>query len=239
MSIVADHADLLPPEDEQLEVEPRSQWQLFRRRFFRHKAAMASAVVLILLCIACFGATWIAPFHKNEQNVLLSATAPSGKHWFGTDVLGRDTLTEIMFAGRVSLEIGLAVALLSTVLGTAIGAVAGYFSKVTDQMLMRFTDLFLVVPDIALLAVALQKFGQTPHPSQLHRADRGQRHLGGGGRHRHRIDPVVPGVRGAAADDLVGGDAVRRRGQLQQPHQPALLPRPRHPAHGAVRELPG
>ena len=68
----------------------------------------------------------------------------------------------MLFAGQISLRIGLAVALLSTFVGTVVGSVAGYFGKLTDQALMRTTDLFLVVPGIAILAVALKKFGQSP-----------------------------------------------------------------------------
>jgi len=145
----------------QQEPEPRSQWQLFRRRFFRHKAAMISLGVLFALCFACFGASLVAPFPKNHQDILLGPVKPSGAHWFGTDQLGRDTLTEILYAGQISLKIGLAVAFLSTLVGTIVGAVAGFFGKVTDQLLMRGTDLFLVVPQIAILAIALKKFGQT------------------------------------------------------------------------------
>ena len=139
----------------------RSQWQLIRRRFFKHKAAIAALIILVLLCVVCFGADWVAPFKKNQQDILLGPTSPSAKHWFGTDELGRDTLTEVLYAGQISLQIGLAVAFLSTVVGTMIGSVAGFYGKITDQLLMRFTDLFLVVPQIAILAIALHRFGQT------------------------------------------------------------------------------
>ncbi len=67
----------------------------------------------------------------------------------------------MLYAGQVSLKIGLAVALISTVIGTTIGSIAGYFGKLSDQLLMRATDLFLVVPSIAVLAIALKKFGHT------------------------------------------------------------------------------
>jgi len=146
---------------EEAEAEPRSQWQLMRRRFFRHRIAMVSLVVLGLLLLACFGASWIAPYPKGEQDLLLGPTGPSSKHWFGTDNLGIDQLTTLLYAGQVSLKIGLAVALISTLIGTTIGSVAGYFGKLSDQLLMRATDLFLVVPSIAVLAIALKKFGHT------------------------------------------------------------------------------
>ena len=146
---------------EQHEPTPRSQWQLFRRRFLRHRLAVGGAVVLILLIVFCFGAKYFAPYDKNHQDLLLGPTSPSKEHWMGTDQLGRDQLTEILYAGQISLKIGLAVALLSTAAGTIVGAAAGYFGRVWDQLLMRLTDLFLVVPAIAVLAVALKYFGNS------------------------------------------------------------------------------
>src|SRR5438270_5075765 len=139
----------------------RSQWQLFWRRFLRHRMAVVSVVTLLLIMVACFGASWLAPFPKNHQDLALGPAPPSLRHWFGTDDLGRDQVTEIMYAGQISLRIGLAVALLSTLVGTTLGALAGYFSRWTDQLLMRLTDLFLVVPAIAILAIAIKKFANS------------------------------------------------------------------------------
>jgi peptide/nickel transport system permease protein len=137
----------------------RSQWELFRRRFFRHRMALISIGVLVLLFIACFGASVIAPYDPKEQDLLLGPVSPNGDHWFGTDLIGRDQLSRILFAGQISLKIGLIVAGLSTIIGTAVGAVAGYVGKAVDQALMRLTDLFLIVPGIAVLAIALKVFG--------------------------------------------------------------------------------
>ena len=146
-----------------LEPEPRTQWQLIRRRFLHHKLAVISIVVLLLLILICFGAHWIAPYPKGKQDLILGPVGPSKQHWFGTDQLGKDQLTTLLYAGQVSLKIGLAVALISTIVGATIGAIAGYYGKVWDQFLMRATDLFLVVPQIAVLAIALKKFGHTPN----------------------------------------------------------------------------
>jgi peptide/nickel transport system permease protein len=109
--------------------------------------------------VGCFGAHWLAPYDQNEQDLLLGSVGPSLRHWFGTDELGRDQLTEIMFAGRISLKIGLAVAFISTVVGTLLGVLAGFLGRAADQLLMRLTDLFLVVPAIAVLGIAIVKFG--------------------------------------------------------------------------------
>ncbi|MDP9071290.1 MAG: ABC transporter permease [Actinomycetota bacterium] len=136
----------------------RTQWQVLRRRFWRHKLAVAGAVVLALLSLSAIFAPHLAPYELNpplDAETLAGARhGPSGQHWFGTDELGRDQLTRVLFAGRISLTVGLAVAVVSTVVGTVVGASAGYFGKWLDQLLMRLTDLFLIVPGLAVLMIA-------------------------------------------------------------------------------------
>lgn len=132
------------------------------RRFTHHRLALVSLVVLVVLMIVCFGAAWIAPFPQGKQDLLLGPTTPSGEHWLGTDELGRDYLSEILFAGQISLAIGLCVAVLSTIVGTTLGAVAGFAGGWVGEVIMRITDLFLIVPAIALLAVILQGLGPSP-----------------------------------------------------------------------------
>ena len=133
----------------------------FLRRFLRHRLAGAGLIILFVLLVACFGADWLAPFPRGHQDLALGPTPPSGAHWLGTDELGRDQVTELMYAGRISLAIGLTVALLSTVFGTLLGAVAGYLGGIGSEAILRLTDLFLIVPGIAVLALALQAFGSS------------------------------------------------------------------------------
>jgi peptide/nickel transport system permease protein len=119
-------------------------------------------VLLLALLLFAFGARWLAPFPKNAQNLTdLEIDGPGRAHLFGQDELGRDYLTEVMYAGQITLQIGLAVAFLSTLIGVGIGAIAGYFGKWFDAILMRLTDAFLLIPGIALLAVAFRKFGNS------------------------------------------------------------------------------
>jgi peptide/nickel transport system permease protein len=145
-----------------VEPVPRTQWQLFRRRFLHHRMAIVSLLVLVLLFVLCYGAPWIAPYPKNDQNLLAIGQSPSTQHIMGTDDLGRDEFTEILYAGQISLRIGLTVGVVSTLIGAAAGAVAGYYGKWQDQALMRLTDLFLIVPQLIILAIAIKKFGGTP-----------------------------------------------------------------------------
>lgn len=134
----------------------------FWRRFSRHRLAATGAAALATLAVGCYGAGSIAPYPRDRQDLLLGPVPPSSTHWLGTDELGRDYLTEILYAGRVSLSLAIAVAVLSTAIGVFIGAVAGYRGGWVDDLFMRITDLFLVVPAIALLALALQGLGQSP-----------------------------------------------------------------------------
>jgi peptide/nickel transport system permease protein len=139
----------------QAEAVPRTQWQLFRRRFFHHKLAVASLVVLIVLATMCFGANWIAPYPEHQSNILLGPTPPSADHIMGTDELGRDQFSELLYAGQLSLKIGFAVAVVSTLIGMTLGAVAGFFGRWVDNLLMRITDLVLIVPALLILALLL------------------------------------------------------------------------------------
>jgi peptide/nickel transport system permease protein len=136
----------------------RSQWQLFARRFLRHRLAVVALLVLVVLYLVVSFPSLTAPYPLNPKVLPLSQAnmGPSAKHIFGTDELGRDQLTRIMYASHVSMTIGLMVAIFSTAIGTFIGAVAGYSGGWVDQLLMRLTDLFLVVPGIAVIAIAQQ-----------------------------------------------------------------------------------
>lgn len=144
----------------------RSQSRLFLRRFLHHRAAVAASIVLLLLFASAIFAPLLAPetltTSITAESILNQNKPPSAEHWFGTDQIGRDQFTRILYAGRVSLTLGLSVAVLSTMLGTLIGALAGYFGGVVDQVLMRFTDLWLVIPSIVVLALAQKRFGGRP-----------------------------------------------------------------------------
>ena len=146
---------------EGLEVESRSVWKLALRRFLRHKLAMGSAVVLLGIFAAGLFAPALTRYGYAEQD-LLNALAPpttEGAHYFGTDQLGRDNFSRVLFGIRTSARVALIVALLSSIIGTVIGATAGYFGGWVDNLLMRFTDLVLTLPALAVLLVAAALLG--------------------------------------------------------------------------------
>jgi peptide/nickel transport system permease protein len=125
------------------------------RRFMHHRLAVAGAVIVIALCLAAAFAGVIAPHDPTFLDTSKRFLAPfqSWGHVLGTDELGRDTLSRLLFGGQVSLAVGL-VAMVTTVLtGTLIGVVAGYRGGLADTLLMRFVDTMLCFPQVFLLLV--------------------------------------------------------------------------------------
>jgi ABC-type dipeptide/oligopeptide/nickel transport system permease subunit len=144
-----------------VELQARSQWAYVRMRFFRHKLAVVSLVVLALIALVGIFAPQIAPYGFDELDLENTTQPPTleGWHLFGTDLLGRDYLSRVIYGVRTSLWVAVFVALLATVLGTAIGAIAGYYGGRTDNILMRLTDLILTLPGLAVLLTASVYFG--------------------------------------------------------------------------------
>ena len=146
-----------------VELAARSQWAYARMRFFRHRLAVLSMIVLILVALVAIFANRVAPYGPNDQDYAIIAQAPSSDHWFGTDLLGRDYLSRVIFGLRTSLWVAFFVAVLSTAIGTVIGAFAGYYGGTVDNLLMRFTDLILTLPGLAVLLTAAAFLGQEAH----------------------------------------------------------------------------
>jgi ABC-type dipeptide/oligopeptide/nickel transport system permease subunit len=144
-----------------LELKSRSQWAYARRRFFRHRLAMVSLFVLVVILLAGAFANLITPYSFAAQDFAHSGQAPTLKahHFFGTDVLGRDYFSRVVYGIRTSEKVALIVTLVSTIIGTLIGAVAGYYSGWVDNILMRFTDLILTLPGLAVLLTAAAFLG--------------------------------------------------------------------------------
>ena len=144
-------------------VEPkaRSQWAYARIRFFRHRMAVVSLFVLFAIGLVAIFAKRVAPYGFDELDLANITSPPTfkDKHLFGTDLLGRDYLSRVIFGLRTSLWVALFVAFLSTTIGTTIGALAGYYGGFIDNLLMRFTDLILTLPGLAVLLTAAAFFG--------------------------------------------------------------------------------
>ena len=137
-------------------VKPRSQWYYVRTRFFRHRLAVVSLLALVFFALLAIFAERVSPYAYDELDLFNIAQAPTseGNHYFGTDLLGRDYLSRVIYGLRTSLWVAILVAGLTTFIGTAIGSIAGYYGGTVDNLLMRFTDLILTLPLLAVLLTA-------------------------------------------------------------------------------------
>jgi peptide/nickel transport system permease protein len=138
---------------EEIGVKPLSPRAMFWRQFKRHIPALVSIFVLGALLVVCFAAPLIAPYQFDAIDLRNTKQPPTLKHFMGTDDLGRDLFTRILYGGRVSLAIGITAALVATAFGTLIGALAGFYGGRLDNVLMRFTDIAFSIPTLPLLIV--------------------------------------------------------------------------------------
>lgn len=122
------------------------------RRFFKHKlAGIAIALLTVLILASTFA--FASPYIPTDLEPTNSFQKTTAGHWFGTDELGRDIFTRILYGGRVSLTVGLLSTFISIALGIVVGALSGYFGGWTDSILMRITDAFLTFPTIFVLII--------------------------------------------------------------------------------------
>jgi len=128
-------------------------WRRFKDALRRHPTAIAGAVVLTLMIVIAILAPWLGTVDPQAVSPLKRLTPPSEPFWFGSDMLGRDVYSRVIYGARVSLAVGLAVAFLSTLVGLAIGLVTGYI-RWLDAIVMRIMDGLMSIPSV-LLAIAL------------------------------------------------------------------------------------
>ena len=131
----------------------------FFRRFFHHRLAMVGTIVLVTMVLASIFAPLLDHQSPTAQNLYDTMAPPSALHPLGTDDLGRDVLSRLLYGGRISFLVGFGSMVISTSIGTVFGAVAGYLGGVWDRLMMRFVDLMLSFPAIFLLLVVLNLLG--------------------------------------------------------------------------------
>lgn len=140
---------------DKISVSSQSPWARGLRTLVRNRMAMAGAAVICLWTIVALAAPWIAPYDALAQKVEDRLSPPSPQHLFGTDELGRDVFSRVVYGARISLPVGLVVILFSMLMGALIGALAGYFGGLFDLLVMRVADITLAFPSIVLaLAIA-------------------------------------------------------------------------------------
>ncbi len=126
----------------------RSQTQFgdLRRRFFRNKLAVAGLAMVAVVVVTAVAAPVIAPFDPKAQTLSNSLAAPSSAHWFGTDELGRDVFSRVVYGTRIAVVVGLTAILLALVIGVVLGSLAGYLGRAWDAVIMRVADVFFAFP---------------------------------------------------------------------------------------------
>ncbi|MBV6715241.1 oligopeptide ABC transporter permease [Paenibacillus chitinolyticus] len=133
-------------------------WRQALRKFRRHKLAAAGSVVTLLLIAAALLAPVIVPYDPKEVTGVFSA-APSAEHWLGTDQVGRDVFSRLVYATRVSLIVGFASVFLYVTFGTLVGLISGYFGGWLDMAIMRITDMFMAFPFLMVILVVVAVLG--------------------------------------------------------------------------------
>lgn len=148
-------------------IEPRhteekgvSLWEDAFHRLLKNKVAVFGALFLSLEIIVCVFTPWIAPYGFEDQNLELTMAPPSSAHWLGTDNLGRDLFSRILYGGRISLLVGFLGSLVAVVVGVLYGAIAGYAGGKTDNLMMRIVDVLYALPFVFMVIILMVYFGR-------------------------------------------------------------------------------
>ena len=137
-------------EQEEAVIKKRSQLKEIWRRFRRNKQAMVGIIDIRIVIFSAIFASVISPYDPLQQDIINRLQPPSAAHFFGTDELGRDIFSRILYGSRISLTVGLIAVSISSVVGCALGAIAGYYGGVLDNVIMRCTDVLMAIPSILL-----------------------------------------------------------------------------------------
>lgn len=131
----------------------RSPTQMAWRSFRRHKPAMAGLTIVLILALASIFAPVLTPYDAEKTDLDAMLEPPSFKHPMGTDELGRDLLTRLLYGGRVSLSIGVLAMVLAVLIGSLVGGLAGFYGGWVDNVLMRLVDMMLAFPSLFVLII--------------------------------------------------------------------------------------
>ena len=137
-----------------------SLWQDAFRRLKKNRLALFGGCFLIALIVVSLITPLIAPYSYEAQDLILGATPPSAEHWLGTDYLGRDLLTRILYGGRISLLVGFVATAVSLLVGVLYGATAGFLGGRIDSIMMRFVDIMYALPFTIFVIILMVFFGR-------------------------------------------------------------------------------
>ncbi len=146
---------------ENMKIEkPESQLHMMWSALKKNKIAVVGLIVILLLVFIAFFGEAIAPYDPLKIDMGSAKQAPSANHWFGTDIQGRDIFSRVLSGTKYSLFVGIGAVAFSLVIGTIIGAIAGYFGGIIDIVFMRIMDMMLAIPSILLAITLMAAFGQ-------------------------------------------------------------------------------
>ena len=137
-----------------------SLWQDAWLRLRRNRLALFGLGVLSLFALVALLTPWLAPYGYADQNLDLGATPPSAAHWLGTDIFGRDLLTQVMYGGRISLAVGFIATAVALLIGVTWGATAGYVGGRVDAVMMRLVDILYALPFMIFIVLLMVVFGR-------------------------------------------------------------------------------
>ena len=137
-----------------------SLWHDAWLRLRKNKLALFGGGVLLIMVVVALLTPWIAPYSYEAQKLDLGASPPSVAHWLGTDIFGRDVLTQIMYGGRISLAVGFIATAVALLIGVTWGAVAGYVGGRVDAVMMRLVDILYALPFMIFIVLLMVVFGR-------------------------------------------------------------------------------
>jgi peptide/nickel transport system permease protein len=132
---------------------------LARRRFWHNRLAVVGSGILLVFIVAAIFAPVITRYSPTEIDVLHASAAPSSAHWLGTDDVGRDVFSRLVYGARISLTVGIVTSVAVYLIGIIVGVTAGWFGSWIDQLLMRISDIFLAIPPVLVILVVAGIFG--------------------------------------------------------------------------------
>lgn len=151
----------------ELQRPPRSIAQLVFERFRRHRLATFSVVLLLAIIILNVGATWFGRFDPNYQDLLNRNQPPSMDHFFGTDAIGRDIWSRVLYGGRVSLTVAAVAVSISLIIGTIFGLVSGFSGGTIDLVMQRISEIMSAIPQFFLIISFVSVFGANIYNTML------------------------------------------------------------------------
>ena len=138
---------------------PQSQWSLVLRQLRRNRGALVGLAIIIFMVVVAFAAPLIAPYDPLEQVVADALKPPSPEHLFGTDDVGRDMLSRIIYGGQITLRVGLISVTIAGTVGTILGILAGFYGGWLDTLIMRLIDILLAFPGLLLALTIIAILG--------------------------------------------------------------------------------